>query len=75
MPVVVVTALTRNDKDMENVIRSFLEAENVPRPQAYLEKPVDGPSFLRTIQEAIDKSGCSAGNQGNPVDRDCLGRP
>ena len=53
IPVVVVTGLTRDDKDMESVIRSFLEPENVPHPEAYVEKPVDGPHLLRTIQGVI----------------------
>ena len=38
VPVVVVTGLTRDDKDMENIIRSFLETQNVPHPEAYLER-------------------------------------
>jgi len=53
IPVVVVTGLTRDDKDMENVIRSLMELEHVPHPEAYVEKPVAGPHFLRTVQEAL----------------------
>ena len=53
IPVVVVTGLTRDDKDMENVIRSLMELEHVPHPEAYVEKPVDGPHFLKTVQEAL----------------------
>jgi CheY-like chemotaxis protein len=53
VPVVVVTGLTHDDKDMENLIRSLLEPENVPHPEAYVEKPVDEPHFLRTIREAL----------------------
>jgi len=56
VPVVVVTGLTRDDKDMENLIRSLLEPENVPHPDAYVEKPVDEPRFLKTIQEALASS-------------------
>lgn len=56
VPVVVVTGLTRDDKDMENLIRSLLEPENVPHPEAYVEKPVDEPRFLKTIQEALASS-------------------
>ena len=55
IPVVVVTGLTR-DKEMENLIRTFLEADDVPYPEAYLEKPVDGPSLLKTIEEAMSTS-------------------
>lgn len=61
VPVVVVTGLTRDDKDMENLIRSLLEPENVPHPEAYVEKPVDEPRFLKTIQEALASS--MAGNR------------
>jgi CheY-like chemotaxis protein len=53
IPVVVVTGLTHNDKDMENTVRAFLEPDNVPHPQAYVEKPVDGPRFLKTLEEVL----------------------
>jgi CheY-like chemotaxis protein len=56
VPVVVVSGLTRDDKDMENLIRSLLEPDNVPHPQAYMEKPVDEPQFLKTIQETLSPS-------------------
>jgi CheY-like chemotaxis protein len=53
IPVVVVTGVTRDDKDMETLVRSLLEPDNVPHPEAYLEKPVDGPILLRTIEQAL----------------------
>jgi len=53
IPVVVVTGITRDDKDMETLVRSLLEPDNVPHPEAYVEKPVDGPSLLGAIQEAL----------------------
>jgi CheY-like chemotaxis protein len=53
VPVVVVTALTRQDREMESLIRSLLEPENVPHPQAYLEKPIDAQRLLQTIEEAL----------------------
>jgi CheY-like chemotaxis protein len=56
IPVVVVTGITRDDKEMENIIRMLLEPEDGPHPEAYLEKPVDGPSLLRTIEEALAPS-------------------
>ncbi len=58
VPVVVVTGLTRDDRDMETLIRSFLEAEKVPHPQAYVEKPLDVPAFLRTMEEALSSPTC-----------------
>ena len=56
VPVVVVTGLTRSDKEMEGLIRSLLEPANMPPPEAYLEKPIDPPMFLRTVRAAIDKA-------------------
>ena len=53
IPVVVVTGLTRDDRDMEHVLHRFLETEYTPHPEAYVEKPIDEPHFLKTIQEAI----------------------
>ena len=58
IPVVVVTGVTRNDKEMETIVRSLLEPEHVPHPEAYVEKPVDGPRFLKTIDEALSSSTC-----------------
>ena len=60
IPVVVVTGVTQGDKEMENLVRSFLETEDVPRPQAYVEKPVDGPHFLGTIREVLLSSKCES---------------
>ena len=56
IPVVVVTGITRDDREMEAIIRSLLEPEHVPRPEAYLEKPVDAQRSLRTIEEALSSS-------------------
>lgn len=53
LPVIVVTALTRDDRDMENLIHSLLEPDNLPHPQAYLEKPIDEPLLLKTIEDAL----------------------
>ena len=60
VPVVVVTGLT-HDKEMENLIHSLLEPDRLPPPQAYVEKPVDGPRFLETIEEALSSS--ASGNR------------
>jgi len=54
IPVVVVTGVTRNDRDMENLVWSFLETDNVPPPEAYLEKPLNERQFLRTIQDVLE---------------------
>ncbi|HID78076.1 MAG TPA: response regulator [Planctomycetaceae bacterium] len=55
IPVVVVTALTRNDRDMENLIRSLLEPAHVPPPDAYVEKPVEGPALLAVLEEVLSR--------------------
>lgn len=59
-PVVVVTGLTRDDREMEHIIRTFLEPEKVPPPDAYVEKPIDGPQFLATVREALTASPCAS---------------
>jgi CheY-like chemotaxis protein len=61
IPVVVVTAVTVADKDMENLVRGLLEADHVPPPEAYLEKPIDGPELLETLQKVLSSSPVSAG--------------
>jgi CheY-like chemotaxis protein len=53
IPVVVVTALARNDKEMGNIVRSLLETKDVPHPEAYVDKPIDEPYFLRTVRDVL----------------------
>ena len=53
IPVVVVTGITRDDRDMETFVRTFLEVEHLPMPDAYLEKPVDDEELLRVIRDAL----------------------
>jgi two-component system alkaline phosphatase synthesis response regulator PhoP len=53
IPVVVMTGLTCKDKEMESLVRYLLEPEGIPNPDAYLEKPVDRPRFLKTIRDVI----------------------
>lgn len=53
IPVVVVTGITRDDTDMKTLVRSLLEPDNVPHPEAYVEKPVDGPSLLQTVEDVL----------------------
>jgi two-component system alkaline phosphatase synthesis response regulator PhoP len=52
IPVVFVTAVTR-DREMDKLVRSLVEADDVPHPQAFLEKPVDGPELLAVIQKTL----------------------
>jgi CheY-like chemotaxis protein len=60
IPVVVVTGLTA-DKEMETLIRRFLDPDDVPHPEAYVEKPIDGPSFLRTLEGVLSVSRSASG--------------
>jgi CheY-like chemotaxis protein len=53
IPVVVVTGLTFDNKDMETFIRAFLDVKHLPMPDAYLEKPVDHENLLRVIHDAL----------------------
>ena len=48
VPVVVITGL-RVGYEADLFIRSFLEAEKVPPPQAYLDKPVARQQLLETV--------------------------
>ncbi|NIQ77682.1 MAG: response regulator [Anaerolineae bacterium] len=55
VPVVVVTGLTVDDRDMETFIHSFLDVEHLPIPDAYLEKPVEADQLLLVVGDAIGK--------------------
>ncbi|MBC8870250.1 MAG: response regulator [Planctomycetes bacterium] len=55
VPVVVVTGLTR-DGEMQNLIRRLLDAEDLPSPRAYLEKPIEREHFLETIRQMLESS-------------------
>ncbi len=53
IPVVVVTGITKDDRDMETFVKTFLEVEHLPMPDAYLEKPVDNRDLLRVVGDAL----------------------
>lgn len=53
IPVVVVTDITKDDRDMETFVKTFLEVEHLPMPDAYLEKPVDNQDLLRVVGDAL----------------------
>lgn len=53
IPVIVVTGLALDDDGFATLIRSFLERDNLPHPEAYLEKPVDAARLLQTIEETL----------------------
>lgn len=56
IPVIVVTGLTVDDRDMKTFIRSFLEVQHLPMPDAYLEKPVDGDELCRVVRDSLRPS-------------------
>ena len=51
VPVIVITGVTPGDKDMENMVRSFLEVEYLPSPEAYIEKPFPAQALINAIHE------------------------
>lgn len=62
IPVVVVTGIMRDDRDMENLVRSFLEIDRVPHPDAYIDKPFAGEALIATLEKVLD-----ARRTGTPV--------
>ena len=52
VPVVVVSGIIQADRDTENFVQAFLEAEHVPAPNAYLEKPVGTGELLEAVRTA-----------------------
>ena len=53
IPVVVVTGITRGDRDTEVFIRTFLEVDHLPLPAAYLEKPAEAEDLLNTVRASL----------------------
>lgn len=53
IPVIVVTGLRREDPDWDGIIRSFLESEHVPHPDAYLDKPVEREALGQVIEDVL----------------------
>lgn len=53
VPVVVITGIVRDDPDMENLVRSFLEVDHLPSPEAYIEKPFDNQELVDIVEHAL----------------------
>jgi signal transduction histidine kinase/ActR/RegA family two-component response regulator len=53
IPVIVVTGLRRADPEMDGIIRAFLEVDRLPKPQAYLDKPVTRDSLGRVLRAVL----------------------
>ncbi len=53
IPVLVITGLTRNDREMENMIHTFMKSDKVPSPEGFMEKPIDGPNLIRVVEHFL----------------------
>ncbi len=53
IPVVFVSAFSRTNDFRPGSFRKMVPDERVPIPDAYVEKPVDVPSFLETVASLI----------------------
>jgi CheY-like chemotaxis protein len=56
IPVIVITGLIRDDRDWENFIRSFLEVDHLPRPQAYMDKPFEEEELLEVVEKVLNEA-------------------
>ncbi|MEW6746086.1 MAG: response regulator [Planctomycetota bacterium] len=54
-PVIVLTGLTRGDPEMRMIIGRFLEVEQLPLPEAFLQKPVAPGDLLGIVEEVLRK--------------------
>ena len=53
IPVVVITGVTRDNREMENFVHSFLEVDHLPSPEAYVEKPFDNQELVEVVEHAL----------------------
>jgi len=53
IPVVVVTATTVEDREMEHMVRTFLEPDHIPHPHAYVGKPINEHELLEAVSSAL----------------------
>ena len=53
VPVVVVTGITPGDPDMSLLVRSMLQTDSVPPPNAFLEKPVTVRGLQKRVVNAV----------------------
>lgn len=60
VPVVVVTGVTRGNKEMETLIRAFLEVEHVPSPDAYIEKPFRTQELIDVVNQVCRPGSCES---------------
>jgi len=53
IPIVVITGVMREDREMEGLVRSFLEIDRVSPPDAYIDKPFENRELIRVVAEAL----------------------
>ena len=53
IPVLVITGLTRNDREMEHMIHTFMQSDKVPSPDGFLEKPIDGQNLINVVDHFL----------------------
>jgi CheY-like chemotaxis protein len=53
IPVLVITGLTRDDREMENMIHTLMQSERVPSPDGFLEKPIDGQNLISVVENFL----------------------
>jgi len=53
IPVIVVTGIMNGNRDMDNLVRSFLEIDRVPPPDAYIDKPFNIKVLIDTVEKVL----------------------
>lgn len=51
IPVIVISGLSKGNREAETIIHSFLETGNVPKPEAYLEKPFEKRQLIELVNQ------------------------
>lgn len=58
IPVIVISGVIGHDPDMKTLVRSFLETDRVPSPEAYIEKPFDNQELVNVIGHILAETEC-----------------
>jgi CheY-like chemotaxis protein len=56
LPIVVITGVMRDDPDMRNLVKAFLEIDRVEPPTAYIHKPFDNAELIRVVASALGET-------------------
>jgi len=63
IPVLVITGLTRNDREMEHMIHTFMQSDKVPSPEGFLEKPIDGQNLINVVERFLQTASADGTEQ------------